>query len=63
LHAVNRLQHWSGVGSVSLSLGLNTQLNFDDATRYGGAGSRHNLIFWLSTGVTLLFGGEAKLLR
>jgi len=63
LHAVNRLQHWSGVGSVSLSLGLNTQLNFDDATRYGGAGSRHNLIFWLSTGVTLLLGGEAKPLR
>jgi hypothetical protein len=63
LNFVSRLQHWSGVGSASLSIALNSQLNFDAATRYGGAGGRRNFIFWLSTGVTLLLGGEAKLPR
>lgn len=63
VNVVNRLHHWAGVGSVSLSLAFNGQLNFDNATRHDGAGRQRDLIFWLSTGVTLLLGGEAKLLR
>jgi len=63
LNVVNRLHHWSGVGSASLSVGLNSQLNFDAATRFGGAGGQRHVLVWLTTGVTLLFGGEARILR
>lgn len=63
LNVVNRLHHWSGLGSASLGFGLHSQLNFDAATRNGGAGGQRNLVLWLTAGVTLLFGGEAKRLR
>jgi hypothetical protein len=60
VNVVSRLQHWGGVGSASLDLGLNGQLNLDEATRYNGIGRRSNLILWFSAGVALLLGGEAK---
>ena len=63
LNTVHRLHHWGGVGSASLSFGLNSQLNFDEAARFNGLGRRNGLILWLSAGVTLLLGGEARVLR
>jgi hypothetical protein len=58
-----RLHHWRGWGAASLGLGLNGQLNLDQATRYNGTGPSRNLMFWLSVGVTFLLGGEARTLR
>ena len=63
LTGVYPLQHWSGVGSASLDFGLNSQLNLDRATRFNGIGRTSRLMLWLSAGVTLLLGGEAKVLR
>jgi len=58
-----RLHHWRGWGSASLDVGLNSQLNLDQATRYNGIERSCNLMLWLSVGLTLLLGGEAKTLR
>ena len=59
----SRLHSWSGVGSATLDLGVNTQFNFDDATRYDGVGRSRNVILWLSAGITVLLGGEARVRR
>ena len=58
-----RLHYWPGWGSASLGIGINSQLNLDPATRYNGTGSSRDLIFWLSAGLTLLLGGEARTVR
>ena len=58
-----RASQWPGLGSANINLALNSQLNLDDATRYNGIGRTKHLIVWLSAGVTLLFGGEARTLR
>ena len=58
-----RLSQRRGLGSANLSLALNSQLNLDDATRYDGIGRSQNVIFWLSAGITLLLGGEARAQR
>lgn len=63
VNVVSRLQHWGGVGTASLDLGFNSQLNFDEATRYNGVGRRSKLMLWFSAGVTLLLGGEATTSR
>lgn len=63
LNVARRLHYWSGVGSASLDLGVNSQLNFDEATRYNGVGRSSNVILWLSVGITILLGGEARTLR
>ncbi len=63
LKIARRLHYWSGVGSASLDLGVNTQLNFDNATRYDGVGRSRNVIVWLSVGITALLGGEARVRR
>jgi hypothetical protein len=58
-----RVSQWPGLGSANFSVALNSQLNLDDATRYDGIGRSQNVIVWLSAGVTLLLGGEARTLR
>ena len=63
LDLLYRASQRPGVGSANLNLGLNAQLNLDDATRYNGAGRKKNTILWLSAGVTLLLGGEARTVR
>ena len=63
VNLVRRLRHWSGLGSASLELGLNSQLNLDEATRDDGIARRRNLITWFSAGITVLLGGEARVLR
>lgn len=51
---------WAGLGFYNLSLGLRSQLNIDDATRFNGSGraSDASLWFWLSG--TIAIGGEAR---
>jgi len=58
-----RLSQWPGLGSANVNFRLNSQLNLDDATRYNGIGGTKHLIMWLSAGVTLLLGGEARAVR
>lgn len=58
-----RVSQRPGLGSANLNLGLNSQLNLDDATRFNGMGRSKNVILWLSAAVTLLLGGEARTLR
>jgi hypothetical protein len=58
-----RVSRWPGLGSANLNLGLNSQLNLDDATRYDGSGRSQKVILWLSAGITLLLGGEARTQR
>lgn len=55
-----RVSRWPGLGSANLNLGLNSQLNLDDATRDNGIGRTKTVILWLSAGVTVLLGGEAR---
>lgn len=63
LNAVFRLRQWQGLGTANLALSLQSQLNLDDATRYNGVGRSHKLILWLSAGITLLLGGQARIVR
>jgi hypothetical protein len=63
LNFLFRAGQWPGLGSASINLALRGQLNLDDATRYNGIDRTKNFIMWLSAGVTLLFGGEARVLR
>jgi len=63
LNSSFRVRHWPGLGSASINLGLRGQLNLDDATRYDGIGRTRHVIAWLSAGVTLLLGGEARTVR
>ncbi len=63
LHLLFRASQWPGLGSASINLSVKGQLNLDDATRYNGVDRTKNFIVWLSAGVTLLFGGEARILR
>ena len=58
-----RVSQRPGLGSANVDLGLNGQLNLDDAARYNGAGRSKSVILWLSAGVTLLLGGEARTQR
>jgi hypothetical protein len=53
----------SGLGWTSLALGLRSQLDFDDATRFNGAGRRSDGTVWAWAGVTILTGREARDLR
>jgi len=63
LNLLFRASQWPGLGSASISLSLRGQLNLDDATRYNGIDRTKNFVVWLSAGVTLLFGGEARIVR
>jgi hypothetical protein len=59
----NRVRHWRGTGSATLSLGLQSQFNFDQATRYDGPGRQDRVTLWLTAGITVVLGGEAKRAR
>lgn len=63
LNIARRLHTWSGVGSASLDLRVNSQFNFDDATRYNGVGRTSDVKVWLSAGITAVLGGDARALR
>jgi hypothetical protein len=58
-----RLQQWRGLGAANLDLGLKNQLNLDDATRYNGSGRSKDFIVWVTAGLSLLLGGEARVVR
>ena len=50
-------------GQGVLSLGFRTQLNFDDATRATGANHQSDVVAWFWAGLTVLIGGDAKVLQ
>ena len=54
-----QVRRLSGIGLVTLGLGLRSQLNVDDATKFDGPGHRQDFIVWLWTGITMVLG-EAK---
>ncbi len=47
-------------GQGVVSLGLRTQVNFDDATRVTGSAHRSDLVAWVWGGFTVLIGGDAR---
>ena len=53
-------KQWRGLGLWSLAVGARSQLNFDDATRFSGAGRRRDFLFWLWAGTTIALGGDAR---
>lgn len=63
LNVLRRLKHWDSVGSASLSVDWTGQLNLDEATRFDGFGRSINQSSWVSVGVTVVLGGEARVLR
>lgn len=63
LSVSSRVCRWPGVGLCALTGGLRTQFNFDDATRFDGAGRRRDLQLWLWAGLSLVLGGAARSVR
>lgn len=59
----SRLCTWTGVGLCTVSGGLRTQLNLDDATRADGAGRPNDFRVWFWGGMTVLLGGPARSIR
>jgi hypothetical protein len=47
-------------GWATLAAGARSQLNLDDATRIDGVGRNRDFNAWLWTGITVLFGGDAR---
>jgi hypothetical protein len=54
---------WPGAGLWSLSAGARSQVNFDEATRFNGAGRQGDLFVWLWAGATVVLGGDARMVR
>jgi len=55
-----RARRVSGIGWATLAVGVRSQLNLDDATRFDGAGRNRDFSAWLWTGITVVVGGEAR---
>jgi len=54
-----QLRRLSGIGLATLALGVRSQLNVDDATKFDGPGRRRDFVLWLWSGITMVLG-EAK---
>ena len=50
----------SGIGWATLAVGVRSQLNIDDATRFNGTGRNRDFSAWLWTGITVVVGGAAR---
>ncbi|HEY3219144.1 MAG TPA: hypothetical protein VGJ80_00305 [Gemmatimonadales bacterium] len=50
----------SRIGWTTLGVGLRSQLNLDDATRFNGAGRNRDFSAWLWTGFTIVLGSDAQ---
>ena len=47
-----RARPLSGIGLATLAIGVRSQLNLDDATRFNGTGRNRDFTIWLWTGIT-----------
>ncbi len=55
-----RARRLSGIGLATLAVGVRSQLNLDDATRFNGTGRNRDFSIWLWTGITVVVGGDAR---
>lgn len=55
-----RAGHPLGIGAATLGLGVRSQINRDDATRFDGVGRTRDFIVWVWTGLTVVLGGDAR---
>lgn len=55
-----RARPLSGIGLATLAVGVRSQLNLDDATRFNGTGRNRDFSVWLWTGITVVVGGDAQ---
>jgi hypothetical protein len=55
-----RARRVSGIGLATLAVGVRSQLNLDDGTRFNGTGRNRDFSAWLWTGITVVVGGDAR---